>query len=365
MNRFEISRGIMNRRARWKSWSGLLLTLLLFAGCTKFTDLDPGTVKQIYGERYSAVVERESVEVSLGDDVVKPEPEYIIGPNDILYVNVKGHPELSSPGIMVGGTNRVSGSRVDGAGRVHLPLAGGVHVAGMTIGQATEHVQKLFQTYLKEPWVVVEISEYGSKPLYLLGQFNAPGTYYMDRSYTLMEGLALGNGLKDIANLRSARIIRKGKTIPVDIYRLLQEGDQSQNTWLTANDVIFVPDDRNQNVFVFGAVEKPGPVPMPNGQLTLAQALSSADLNEGSAHPSFVRIIRSHSPTRGELMVVDLNAILKGEALPLPLMEGDIVYVPRNGLGTWNLAIQEILPSLQTISQLLNPFVQVKVLTRD
>lgn len=355
----------MNRMASCKVLLVFLLGLLLTAGCTKLTDLDPGTVQQIYGERYSAVVERESVEVSLGDDAVQPEKEYLIGPNDILYINVKGHPELSSPGIMVGGTNKVSGSRVDGLGRVHLPLAGSVPVAGMTIGQATDHIQEVFRTYLKEPWVVVEISEYRSKPLYLLGQFNAPGTYYMDRSYSLMEGLALGNGLKDIANLRSARIIRNGKTIPVDIYRLLQEGDQSQNTWLAANDVIFVPDDKNQNVFVFGAVDKPGPMTMPNGQLTLAQALSSAELNEGSAKATHVRIIRSISPTRGELLVMDLNRILNGEALPFPLTEGDIVYVPRSGLGSWNLAIQEILPSLQAVSSLLQPFVQIRVLTRD
>lgn len=355
----------MNFKAHRKISFGLLVGLLLFTGCTKFTDLAPGTVKEIQGERSSAVVERESVEVSLGVDAVQPSKEYLLGPNDVLYVNVKGHPELSSPGIFVGGSNKVSGSRVDGLGKVHLPLAGSVAVGGMTIGQATDHIQEIVRTFLKDPWVVVEISEYRSKPLYLLGQFNAPGTYYMDRSFSLMEGLALGNGLKDIANLRSARIIRNGKTIPVDIYRLLQEGDQSQNTWLTANDVIFVPDDKNQNVFVFGAVKKAGPVVMPNGRLSLAQALSSADLNEGSARPTHVRIIRSFSPTRGELLVIDLTKILNGDALPFPLMEGDVLYVPRNGVGSWNLAIQEILPSLQAISSLLQPFVQVKVLTRD
>jgi polysaccharide export outer membrane protein len=104
---------------------------------------------------------------------------------------------------------------------------------------------------------------------------------------------------------------------------------------------------------------------MPNGRLTLAQALSSADINEGSARPTHVRIIRSLSPTRGELLVMDMEKIMKGEALPFPLMEGDIVYVPRSGVGSWNLAIQEILPSLQAISSLLQPFVQIKVLTRD
>jgi polysaccharide export outer membrane protein len=348
----------------WLRPISMLLGLFLVAGCTSFTDLDPGTVKQIYGERYSAVVEHESVEVALGKDAVQPEADYLLGSNDVLYVNVKGHPELSSPGVGTS-NNKVAGSRVDGRGRVHLPLVGGVPVEGLTVEQARARLEQAFRTFLQEPWVVVEIAKYGSKPLYLLGQFNMPGTYYMDRAYSLMEGLALGNGLKDIANLRSARIIRNGQTIPVDIYRLLQDGDQSQNTWLTANDVIFVPDDKNQNVFVFGAVDKPGAVTMPNGRLTLAQALTRAQLDEGRAKESRVRIIRSLSPTRGELIVVDLAKILRGEALPYPLTEGDIIYVPRGPIGTWNQAIEEILPSLQAMSSLLSPFVQVKVLTRD
>jgi polysaccharide export outer membrane protein len=45
-------------------------------------------------------------------------------------------------------------------------------------------------------------------------------------------------------------------------------------------------------------------------------------------------------------------------------MEGDIVYAPRSGVGNWNQALQEILPSLQTISAVLEPFVQIQYLKR-
>jgi polysaccharide export outer membrane protein len=44
------------------------------------------------------------------------------------------------------------------------------------------------------------------------------------------------------------------------------------------------------------------------------------------------------------------------------LREGDIVYVPKSGVGTWNEALAEILPSLQAISAILQPFVQIKFL---
>lgn len=349
-----------------KRWLGVLCVLQLLTGCSSFTDLPPGSVLSIQDGQQTAVLEHESVEVALGAAAVTtaPEKDYRIGPNDVLFINVKGHPDLSSPGA-AGGNNRIAGSRVDGKGRVHLPLVGEVAVAGLTVHEARNRLQQAFRTYLQEPWVIVEVIDYRSQSLYLLGQFTTPGTYYMDRPLSLVEGLALGNGLRDSANLRSARLIRSGQTIAVDIYRLLQEGDRDQNTWLQAEDVIYVPDDRNQNVFVFGAVEKPGPVAMPNGRLNLAQALTSAGILEARAQESHVRIIRSLSPTRGELIVVDLNRIMRGQAMPFALMEGDILYVPRSRVGSWNQAIQEILPSLQAISAVLQPFVQIQYLKRN
>jgi len=150
--------------------------------------------------------------------------------------------------------------------------------------------------------------------------------------------------------------------MPVDIYQLLRQGDALQNRWLQPGDTLYVPDDKNQNVFVLGAVEKSGPVPMPNGRLTLAQALSTAGINGARHNQKNLRIIRSHSATRGELIVLDLEPVLRGEVMPYPLLEGDIIYVPRSAVGNWNQTLQEILPTLQTLSAVLQPFVQIQYL---
>jgi polysaccharide export outer membrane protein len=212
---------------------------------------------------------------------------------------------------------------------------------------------------------VVEVAEYRSQPLYLLGQFKQAGTYYLDRPYTLLQGVSMGGGLLDTANLRSARLIRNNHTLPVDLYGILQEGDCRMNVWLQPGDTIFVPDDKNQNVFVFGAVKRPGPVAMPNGQLYLGQALASAELNEIRGNIRHVRIIRSLSATKGQLLVVDLDQVLHGQTLPFSLREGDIIYVPRSGVGNWNEALNELVPSLQAVSAVLQPFVQIKFLRED
>ncbi len=342
-------------------WGGMLLVVVFLPfvpACAPYSDLRPGTVKQIGP---SAVVERQEVAVPAIEAGPPPSPDYVIGPNDVLFVNISGHPEfLVAPGNM---NSKVQGSRVDGNGNVHLPLAGAVYVAGLTVAQAQERIQKALRKYLQEPWVVVEIADYKSRPLYLLGQFKNPGTQYMDRPLTLLQGIALGSGYDTNASLRGARLIRAGKTMPVDVYDLLTWGDSRANVWLQPGDTIYIPDILSQQVFIFGAVKKPGPVPMQQGGLNIAQAIANAELRETGYDFHHVRIIRSLSTTRGELLVVDFDRVLRGEALPIPLMGGDIVYVPKSEFGTWNDVIADIMPTLQAISALLQPFVNIKFLS--
>lgn len=337
------------------------LTLMVAACAAPYTDLPAGTCKTVGGQAV-AVIERETVTIPTVAAEPPPSPDYVIGANDVLFINIDGKPEfLVAPG---GSNSKFQGSRVDGNGRVSLPLVGSVEVAGLTLSQAQARLQQVFRKFLQDPWVVVEVADYKSKPLYLLGQFRASGTYYLDRPLTLVQGIALGSGFDVTADLRGARLTRDGKIVPVDIYDLLTRGDATQNVWLKAGDTIYIPDNRTQEVFIFGAVKKPGAVPLPSGGLNLAQAIASAELQDVGYDFRHVRIIRSHSTTHGELIVVDFDKVLRGEALPYQLQEGDIVYVPKSPFGTWNEALAEILPSLQTVSAVLQPFVSIKFLSQ-
>ncbi len=135
----------------------------------------------------------------------------------------------------------------------------------------------------------------------------------------------------------------------------------SRNPWA----VIEIADYRTKQVFIFGAVKRPGPVPMMQNGLNLAQAIATSELRDSYYDLNHVRIIRSLSATQGELLVVDFEKILQGDALPFPLRDGDIIYVPKNRFGNWNDALAEILPSLHTVSAILQPFVQIKFLNRN
>lgn len=360
------------KRDKRISTGNTFLTLgicLMLAGCAAYRDISPGSVKQIpFGKAAeSAVVAEETVTV-LPLDEQAPSPEYTIGPGDILFINVSGKPEFSSLSTtssysQLGNIQAPSGSRVDGNGNIQMPYLGTVHIGGMTLPQAQQQILSVAKKYINEPWVVVEIGQHKSHPLYLLGQFRNAGTYYMDRPLNLLQGIALGNGYDINADITSARLIRNNKTAPVDINALLTQGDQRHNIWLKPGDTLYIPDNKSRLVFVFGAVKKGGPVTIPPGGLTLPQAIATAELRDTGHDFRYIRIIRSISATQGELMVVDFDKILRGEAMPLLLQQGDIVYVPKSGLGNWNDAIQEILPSLQAFSALLQPFVSIKYLS--
>jgi len=332
---------------------------LLPVGCAPYSDLPAGTIQRI---ELSPVVERQEVTVPAVEAEPAPSADYLIGLNDVLFININGRPEFQvAPGTA---NSRVQGSRVDGNGDVHIPLVGAVQVAGLTVSLAEARIREALRKYLRDPWVVVEMAEFRSQPLYLLGQFRNPGTQYMDRPLNLLQGIALGNGFDVSANLRGARLLRSGKIMPVDVYDLITRADSRANVWLRAGDAIYIPDNLSQQVFVFGAVKKPGPVMMQQGGLNLAQAIANAELRETGYDFHHVRIIRSLSTTRGELLVVDFDRVLRGEALPVQLMGGDIVYVPKSAFGTWNDVIADILPTLQAISAALQPFVNIKFLNQ-
>jgi len=359
----------------------LMAVVVLTMGCAHYRDLEPGTVQEIGADgSENAVVKDAGAAVESHLVTVAPLPntpppaDYIVGPRDLLSINVNGKPEFSSIATTTGTTAvntsslsgpvaQATGCRVDGSGNIQLPFVGTVHVWGMTLLEIQDRLVSMYSKYLKNPWVIVDIKEYKSHPLHLLGPFKNQGTVFMDKPLRLLEGIALGGGYESTADLTAASLIREKKTLPVDIYALLNKGDAQQNVWLKAGDTLYIPDSRSRQVFVFGAVKKNGPVTIPPGGLTLAQALAATELRDIGYDFRYVRIIRSLSANRGLLMVVDFDKILRGEAMPLMLQNGDVVYVPKSAFGNWNDAIAEILPSLQAFSALLQPFVNIKYLS--
>lgn len=303
---------------------------------------------------------------------------YHVGPGDTLLVAVYNHPELAiatyagTMGIAgASPTGRTAGLYVDNDGTIQFPLIGSVHVAG----KATEELRKFLENelgrYVKEPKVTVQVIFNGSIRYYLLGQFVSPGLKFADRAMRLLEALSLGGSIiLDHASLTGAYVAREGKRLPVNFRRLLRDGDMRQNIWLRGGDTIFVPDSTSEQAFVFagaaGSNARGGVIPFLNGRLDILQALAQSGIGfreRAQGRLSEVRVIRSEAD-RGQFFVVDVNKILRGDAGSFLLAPGDIVFIPETAIATWNEAMQQILPTLQAVSDLLNPFVQIKFLSQ-
>ena len=298
---------------------------------------------------------------------------YKVGAGDSLLVAVYGHPELSistySGQVMSGG--RVPGFQVDNDGSIQFPLIGAVQVAGKTTNELRVYLEQRLAEFWHDPKVTVQVAFHGSIRYYLLGQFTTPGLKLSDRPLHLMEALTLGGSvLLERASLHSAYIARNGKRLPVDFQRLVRDGDLKQNIPLRTGDVVVIPDNTSEQAYVFGGVtgsdaNARGVVRFVNGRLDILQALSQAgfgfqERSEGVL--SDTHVIRS-AGDQGTLFVVDVERILSGDASTFHLAPGDIIFVPTTWVTDWNNALRRLLPTLQTISGLLSPFVQIKYLS--
>ncbi len=295
----------------------------------------------------------------------KADSPYVLGPDDIISISVYDHPELSSP--QPGVTGGAGGVMITSDGTVGLPLLGNVALGGMTIDEGQRKLAADYAADINQPDVTIQLVSAQSLRYYLLGAFSTPGVKYPGHVLTLLEALSLG-GSVDLSNadLYQAYVADGERKIPVDLNALLRQGDLTQNVVLDPGDTVVIPPASTENAFVFGAVGKPGAVPFDSGALSLVQALSSADLdlpNYTSARLDQVHIIRAHGAS-ADFIVVDAAKIIGGQALPFALQPGDVIFVPPTNVASWNQVLTMLLPSLNTISGVLNPFVSIAYLSR-
>lgn len=350
-----------------------LVTLLCVAGCGSRPAVVAKSLPSPIKQHHQEVLDRQLLEEILGE---RDGDAYRVGPGDTLLVAVYGHPELSiapyaGASSLTADRSRLSGLAIDNDGTIQFPLIGTVQVAGKTSAQLRTFLEGELAPYVKEPKVTVQVVFTGSIRYYLLGEFTQPGLKYSDRPLRLLEALSLGGSVElEKASLSRAYVARAGKRLPVNFLRLVRQGDLSQNLRLRSGDVIVVPDNTSERAYVFGGASgsnpRGGTVSFVNGQLTLLQALAQVGFGtteqvQGKLSETYV--IRSEAD-RGELFVVDAERLLRGEAADFPLSPGDVIYVPPTWVTSWNQVLAQLLPTLQTISGVLAPFVQIKYLSQ-
>lgn len=268
----------------------------------------------------------------------KPTGEYRVGPGDQLEIQVLGDVDTRTL------------TTVGPDGKIYFYLLPGIDVWGLTLPQIRAKIVSGLQQFIREKQPVsVTLRVADSERIWILGRLNKPGVYPLTGPTTLLEAIAQAGGLSprsaaaslagpvpmttgdayasdEAADLSRAFVIRHGQMLRVDFARLLRDGDLSQNIYLQPDDFIYLPGATAGSVHVLGAVFQPKAVES-SSHLTLARAVADAGGTIKDAYLSHVTIVRG-SLSQPQVAIVDLNAIMRGQAPDVVLNTDDIVYVP-------------------------------------
>jgi polysaccharide biosynthesis/export protein len=263
--------------------------------------------------------------------------EYLLGPEDQIKIWARGMEEIPATPL-----------RVDPSGYVDLPLLGRIRASGLSLDQFKETLSTALAKEVRQPQVSVEIADFGSQPVSVMGAVNTPGVHQLRNRKTLAEVLSMAGGLRNDAGstIKITRLATWGP-IPlpsaalqptsqyyvaeVGIKDFLNARDPAQNILIRPNDVITVP--AAEIVYVIGAVRKPGGFPLTDrGGISALQALSMAEGFGPTPAPGSSKILRTKPGASGPTEIpVDLKQMMAGRAEDIKLQPNDVLIVPESG----------------------------------
>jgi polysaccharide export outer membrane protein len=162
------------------------------------------------------------------------DPNYLIGPQDVLDINVWKEQELT----------RSVPVRPDG--KISLPLLNDVQAAGLTPLQLSMRITASLRKYVADPQVTVVVTQINSQRIYILGEVNRAGAYPLLPGMTVLEALSSSGGFTIFANTKKIYVLRKAangkqEKLPFNYKSVIHGKAPEQNIPLQAGDTIVVP----------------------------------------------------------------------------------------------------------------------------
>jgi polysaccharide export outer membrane protein len=274
--------------------------------------------------------------------------EYTIGAGDEIDVQVPTQSELQGHHV------------VGPDGRITLPLVGPMKVTGLTREAAAEAMNKAWTQFYSNVSVTVQITRYSSNRIVVVGRVSSPGPLYFDTAPTLLEALAKSGAY----NPRPAEgtinpVVRSGspaamisrcaiyrgteQVLWIDMQDLFASGS-GVDLHLRRDDVVFVPDEQEALVSVLGQVMRPGAIRLtPDTRLVDVLAMAGG-LTEDAASDK-IRIVRPSTGQTREVALKDMLAPGKSQTIEVSLQRGDVIYVPKSGLGKFGYVLNKFSPA--------------------
>lgn len=248
------------------------------------------------------------------------EQSNVINNGDMLDIAVFESPDLSTK------------VRVGDDGDVLLPIAGTVHVQGLSVAEASAAIRArlMERRFVKDPKVTVSITEYATRGVSVLGEVKKPGIYVAMGAHRLNDYISLAEGLTQQAGTKVS-ITHRTAPDQTTTVQISSSGKPTpgSNPLIESGDTVIVP--KAGQVYVVGDVVRPGEYLMDHDeQLTIVQALALAQGPNRTALLKHSIIVRKTDMGRTEIPV-DVQKVLTMKSKDLALMDNDILFIPVSG----------------------------------
>ncbi len=225
------------------------------------------------------------------------------------------------------GTRRVSED-----GSISMAPLPDLAVAGLTETEVGEKLKLLLEAkYAQRATVAVEVQEFKSRPISVIGAVKLPGSLAFSGRWTLLEALTAAGGVAENRG-NVLYVLRRADDglsdqVTISLDDLLVRADPRVNIPLVANDLINVPNAVEITLYCLGAVNHPGAVPFKStDRITVLAVIARAGgLTDRASHK--LRVKRSDAAAGAPELEVDYNRILAGKDPDVELRQGDIVVV--------------------------------------
>lgn len=309
--------------------------------------------------------------------------QYRVGPGDILNITVWDHPELTTPA----GSYRSaaeSGSQVHANGTIFYPYVGSISVSGLTVSQIRTKLTRRLANYISDPQIEVSVAAYQSQKTYITGQVNNPGQQYLSNiPLTLLDAINKAGGLAQDADWHNVTLTNKGREEKLSLEALIQKGDLSQNRLLEDGDIVHVPRNDANKIFVIGEVAQPQMLKITHYGMTLTEAITaSGGIDKLAADATGIFVIRGQrNQTKKphlsvpqadlenneqiekvadiyQLDVTDATSYILGTEFYLKPY--DVVYVTTAPITRWNRVITQVIPTLSGFNSITESTLRIR-----
>lgn len=207
-------------------------------------------------------------------------PNYVVGPGDTLSIDLWG------------GVTQTLVRTVGRDGRILLPEAGSVAVAGLTLERIQGVIGGVLRQQFRNAQVAVTLTRLRSVRIYVVGDVRQPGAYDVSALATPLSALYLAGGPTAVGSLRTLLLYRGQRVIEsIDLYDFLLHGMRAAGVPMESGDTLLVPPAGPQAA-IYGAVKRPAIYELNAGKTTLATLIADAGGLTAAAAPGQIRIER-------------------------------------------------------------------------